>query len=123
MRLKLIYLLLIAYTLLQLSPLVSVLADTWAHSFNTKVHLATIHFENGHYHLHTELKNIENTAKEKNTSKPVNEKVNSITTYHLLNQIHFNFKTNANLISFSINAAPAESRGFKQMVYLPPQIL
>ncbi len=123
MRVKLIYLLLVAYMLLQLSPFVSIVSDTLAHTFNTELHLATIHFENGHYHLHTELKNIENTAKEKNTTKPINEKGQSISAYHLLHQTHFNFKTNANLISLPISTAPAESRGFTQMVYLPPQIL
>lgn len=121
MRAKLIYLLLMAYMLLQLSPLVTVLADTWAHTFQSKLHLATVHFENGHYHLHTELNDIENTSKEKNTTKPTSEKTNSITTYHLLNQTHFSFKTNANLISLPLSTAPAECKGFTQLVYLPPQ--
>jgi hypothetical protein len=121
MRNKLIYLLLVAYMLLQLSPLVTVLADTLAHTFHSKLHLATVHFENGHYHLHTELKTIENTSKEKNTTKPTSEKTNSITAYHLLNQTHFTYKTNANLVSFPLSTAPAECNGFTQLPYLPPQ--
>ena len=61
-----VYILLFFYVVVQLRPLTAVLQDAIAHTFFKMQHMATVHFENGHYHLHTELKNID---KEENNSE------------------------------------------------------
>jgi hypothetical protein len=49
------YLLLLAYLFVQMKPLTAVFCDLTAHIFFRASHMATVHYENGHYHLHAEL--------------------------------------------------------------------
>lgn len=48
--------LLCCYTLVLLRPVVPCVTDFLAHSFWSTDHIATVHYENGKYHLHVEIK-------------------------------------------------------------------
>ena len=54
MKKALLYLLLFAYTTIICKPLLPALADGIAHVFWYSNHMATVHVENGHYHVHHE---------------------------------------------------------------------
>lgn len=60
-------LLLVCYAALLLRPLLPVLEDAMAHMLWKNEHIATVHYENGEYHVHVEISdgepNSENTAK------------------------------------------------------------
>ncbi|MCD6069315.1 MAG: hypothetical protein K0S33_4141 [Bacteroidetes bacterium] len=49
------YLMLIAYVFGILKPLSPIAADIIAHTFDQAHHMATVHFENGKYHVHKEI--------------------------------------------------------------------
>lgn len=51
----LVYMLLLVYVTGLVRPLVPIVQDMVAHTFYKMEHMATVHFENGKYHVHTEL--------------------------------------------------------------------
>ncbi len=109
--------------LVQLRPLLPVLQDVVAHTFFKMQHMATIHFENGNYHLHTDLKTINDDEKatNKTTQKSSSEKLSETNNQQLLTQINFNFKTNSSLIPTKITSVLDVCSGFIQLPYLPPK--
>lgn len=67
-------LLLLCYALVLFKPVLPVLADAFAHVFMEERHTATVHFENGRYHLHLEVKAAsENLPDQKSTTFPAGE--------------------------------------------------
>jgi hypothetical protein len=67
---------------MQLRPLAAMVQDVIAHTFFELQHTATVHYENGHYHLHKELKDI---SEEENN--PVSEKSSQKTGEAISNHI------------------------------------
>jgi len=53
---KLSYILLFCYALALFRPLVPAIADGIAHAFWKMEHMATVHYENGSFHVHKEIK-------------------------------------------------------------------
>ncbi|MDQ3048269.1 MAG: hypothetical protein M3R27_12030 [Bacteroidota bacterium] len=51
-----IYALICIYSFALIRPIVPVVNDLVAHVFYKMEHMSTIHFENGQYHIHSELK-------------------------------------------------------------------
>ena len=63
--------------------------------------MATVHYENGHYHLHKELKNINEEENNKTQEKvPSSQKVNENISAHTLQIFDFQFQ---NSIKASFN--------------------
>ena len=54
MRKALLYLLLFSYTCIICKPMLPALSDGLAHIFWYSQHMATVHYENGRYHVHNE---------------------------------------------------------------------
>jgi len=50
-----LYIILFSYSMVMLKPVSPYIADTFEHIFNYTQHMATIHYENGKYHVHKEL--------------------------------------------------------------------
>lgn len=73
MKKQVAILLLLCNSLALVKPLVPAFADLLSHTFWKTEHLATVHFENGKYHLHIEM---EKAGKEdqQNNSKKISEK-------------------------------------------------
>jgi hypothetical protein len=65
-----IYLLTLAYLFVQMKPLTAVFCDLTAHIFFKASHMATVHYENGHYHLHAELEQSAKEQKDERSSLP-----------------------------------------------------
>jgi hypothetical protein len=66
--------LLLCYALVLFKPVLPVLADAFAHVFMEERHMATVHFENGRYHLHLEVKAAsENLPDQKSTTMQAGE--------------------------------------------------
>ena len=63
------YLLLFVFSILLLKPAMPYVTDVLAHSFSYANHMATIHFENGKYHVHKEAVDVaKNSNQEKNNT-------------------------------------------------------
>ncbi len=122
MKKPIIYVLLFFYVAVQLKPLTVVIEDVISHTFFKMQHMATVHYESGHYHLHTELETInkEDNATNKATHKSSSQKIET-NSQQLLTQLNFNFKTNSSLIPTKITSVLDVCSGFTQKTYLPPK--
>ncbi len=71
-----LYIVLLSYSMVMLKPVSPYLSDTVAHIFNYTQHMATVHYENGKYHVHKEMVN---NAKKNIPAKeiPASKKENS----------------------------------------------
>lgn len=103
-------------------PIVTVVQDVVAHTFFKMQHMATIHYENGNYHLHADLKTIndDESASNKTSQKLPSQKTEK-NTNELLTLLNFNFTTNASLIPTTITSVLDVSSGYIQSPYLPPK--
>ena len=66
-----ILLLIAVYSCMPLKPILPFARDFVAHTFNEFDHVATVHFENGKYHVHAEVK--KEVASDTKPEAPVNE--------------------------------------------------
>lgn len=69
-----IYLLIGIYSIVLLKPLLPFAQDFIAHTFYATEHTATVHFENGKYHVHKE---VETAAKNQTKQSKENNSANS----------------------------------------------
>ncbi|MEP7108821.1 MAG: hypothetical protein ABI760_12585 [Ferruginibacter sp.] len=95
MKKALSYILLFVYTTLLVKPVLPFINDFASHIFNYSEHMATVHFENGKYHVHYELQ--QNTKKANPQKDPgilkkdvsgneyiINKESTSLTFIHIL---------------------------------------
>ncbi len=62
------YIMVLVFALVMLKPVMPYISDTVAHVFWYSQHMATVHYENGEYHVHKEaVGDINKDATEKNT--------------------------------------------------------
>lgn len=90
--------------MVQVKPLVLILEDVLAHTFNKVQHMATVHFENGQYHLHAQLNEVtKDDEKKSQQNAPSSLKVDETFSAHLLQEFNFALSNNqsATLIAFS----------------------
>ena len=101
-----------------------VVEDVVEHTFFKVQHMATVHYENGHYHLHNELKTINeqdtyvNKASQKSSSS---QKVNESISDQLVTDLYFNFYTNSLLIPEFNTSVLDVASGFTKINSPPPK--
>ena len=116
-----IYILLSFYLFAQLKPLAVVIEDVLAHTFWKMQHMATVHYENGHYHIHSELSDI-SEKENKNTQQkaPSSEKINETDSQNIC-ELNFSFQTNPILIPAAIHQTQDVLAGFSRINSPPPK--
>ncbi len=116
-----IYILLSFYVFAQLKPLAVVIEDVLAHAFWKMQHMATVHYENGHYHIHSELSDI-SEKENKNTQQkaPSSEKINETDSQNIY-ELNFNFQTEPILIPAAIQQTQDVLAGFSRINSPPPK--
>ncbi|HMU71966.1 MAG TPA: hypothetical protein PKD93_04470 [Ferruginibacter sp.] len=70
-----LYILLLSYSALMLKPVSPYISDTIAHIFYYAQHMATVHYENGKFHVHKEVIDVakeEAAPKDQTSSKKDN---------------------------------------------------
>ena len=105
----------------QLKPIAVVVEDALAHTFWKMQHMATVHYENGHYHIHSELSDI--SEKESNNTQqkaPSSEKTNENIQQNIAN-FNFSFQTNSSLIPVSFHQTQEVLAGFLRINSPPPK--
>ncbi|MBA3664820.1 MAG: hypothetical protein H0W61_11520 [Bacteroidetes bacterium] len=117
-----VYILLFLYVAVQLKPLAAVMEDVLAHTFFKAKHMATIHYENGKYHLHSELESISKdetgSTKEKGPSaQKLNENINQQITHEL----HFDLSPNSIRIPVIAEAHQQLPSGYQKVNSPPPK--
>ncbi|HSZ84725.1 MAG TPA: hypothetical protein VK787_01770 [Puia sp.] len=89
MKKALIYIVLFSYTLIIIRPTVPIIADIIAHTFWYSQHIATVHFENGKYHVHYQSMN--EAQKSFPGKNPQNSKTETFIADHLIKNQKFDF--------------------------------
>jgi hypothetical protein len=74
---------------MQLRPLAVMVQDAIAHTFFRLQHTATVHYENGHYHLHKELNDI--SKDDNNAAGKSSQKTGEVLSNHVPQKTDFNF--------------------------------
>ena len=121
MKKLLLHIILFSYAIVMFKPAFPYLKDAVNHLVFYKQHMATVHFENGKYHVHAE---ITKNAKEDNSNKtvPSSKKENTSTDH-----IAFTEKTNKPITAiffknFKVPASYDLADGNLQYNYPPPRI-
>lgn len=73
-------LLLLCYGLVLFQPLFPVVSDCIAHIFFESSHVATVHYENGSYHMHIEVKAASEEAQKNNV--PIEKAQKTAHSFH-----------------------------------------
>jgi len=116
-----VYIALSVYVFAQLKPLAVIVEDTLAHTFWKMQHMATVHYENGHYHVHAELKDVnekENTGSQQKA--PSSEKIIETTAQNIAD-LNFNFQANSILIPTTFHQTQGVLTGFTSIHSPPPK--
>ncbi len=99
-----IYITLFLYVTVQLKPFIVIVQDMVAHTFYKVQHMATVHYENGQYHLHTELNTIaKEDEKKSRQNAPSSVKSDETISAHVKEEFNFKiqYKQSTSLIAFS----------------------
>ena len=119
-----IYTILFVYAAVQLKPLTAVINDALAHTFWKVQHMATVHLENGHYHLHNELKKISEEDKSSATDKvPANEKSNESNSNQIVHELNFDFEITGILVPEIVTPSQDVISGFIKINSPPPKLV
>lgn len=114
-----LYIILFSYCMVMLKPVSPFIADTFEHIFNFTKHMATVHYENGKYHVHKELINNakkQNPAKENSTAKKENS-----ANDHIALQQKQSAKVLPVVISYQLHAASNLLNNYLAGDYPPPR--
>lgn len=121
MKRLLLHIILFSYAIVMFKPAFPYLKDAVNHLVFYKQHMATVHFENGKYHVHAE---VSKNAKEENSTKniPTSKKENTSTDHTLF--IGKTEKVVTNIIgkNFTMLANNNLSAGNVQYNFPPPRI-
>jgi len=120
-----IWLLVAVYSCMPLKPILPFASDFIAHTFNEFDHVATVHFENGKYHVHADVVN-DSKSKSSQQEAPVND-LDLKTDVHFAPEINFSFLEHSTIIPETTKIA-LHTHAFVngQSVspnYPPPQVL
>jgi hypothetical protein len=106
----------------QLKPLTVMINDVLAHTFWKVQHMATVHYENGHYHLHTELKTISEESNDSTQEKvPDSEKSNEDTSNQIVHEFNYDFATNSILFTGVVMTDQDVLNGYLNISAPPPK--
>ena len=118
MRNALLYLLLFSYSTIVLKPVFPTIADTVAHIFWYSEHMATVHFENGKYHVHLEYQQAA-----KNT--PAGKDAALLKAFpdsdHIINYFSYCFETPVLITGVSLHPSSLFLSAIPDRNYPPPR--
>ncbi len=110
------------YAAVQLKPLTAVINDVLAHTFWKVQHMATVHYENGHYHLHHEIKTIAEEDKSSSEEKvPASEKSNETNSNQIVHELNFDLETVVTNVSPILDLKQNIVSGFRTINSPPPK--
>ena len=115
------YIVLVFYLVLQNSSLIIIAKDVIAHTFWKMEHLATIHYENGKYHLHNELKKVSENEKEKSQDQDNTIKADETPNPHLNENVRQDFKIIENIVPYPAENDKYFVAVFRKITTPPPQ--
>ena len=120
MKNLLLYLLLFSYTSVMFKPVMPYVSDIIAHAFWYSHHMATVHYENGKYHVHNE---VSKEAKNNNQENPNTDRKDAPANEHLAVVTKYDYSTYKIITrpAYPIQS-PTLLYGHLMPNYLPPNI-
>ena len=117
-----LYIVLLSYTVVLLKPAIPHVSDLVSHVFFYAKHMATVHKENGKYHVHFETaKNADKETSEK-TPAPTSKKETS-SNEHIITTVKPQVIFIANVVTKYPPVAPAAAKnGAAKKSYPPPRV-
>ena len=85
MKKLLLHIVLLSYAIVMVKPALPYVSDFIGHILFYKQHMATVHFENGNYHVHKEV--VKNVKEENSDKKSFPEKKKNSSTYEYLSTV------------------------------------
>lgn len=115
-----LYIILFSYTVIMIKPVSPHIADTVAHIFYYTQHMATVHYEDGNFHVHNEmLQEAKNT--EKQNEVPASKKDNSTNDH--IRTLEKAFTVSSKTITlYPLPSAAALIDNYLQGDFPPPRI-
>ena len=115
-----LHILLFTYTSVLLQPLLPYIADATAHVLWYSHHMATVHYENGKYHVHNEtIAMAKKTNTENNGTGDLKKQVNE--NDHLVYKITVAVSTFSMLQHHCLPRSISPQGGYPQCNYPPPK--
>ena len=121
MKKLVVYIFLSLYVFAQVKPLTLITRDAIAHTFWRMEHMATVHYENGHYHLHTELKSEAEKANKEAQQKSTNSDSSYEIIAHTIAKLNLNFQFNSSYSFIQYHQSQAVLAGFTKINSPPPK--
>ena len=116
-----LYIVLISYSMLLLKPVLPLVNDWIAHVFFYAHHMATMHYENGKYHVHYEMaKDAKEEKSDKNNT--ASKKENEVTEHMISLFVQPGLSLNSLINKFFLPVTPAVISGNVQVNYPPPRV-
>ena len=118
----LLYIILLSYAVVMLKPVLPYINDVISHTFFYAHHMATVHYENGKYHVHYEIaRDIKDQKSDKSTSS--NLKKDNLTNEHLVpSSSNNNFIVADLATNYLLRPSPDLLNGNVKNNYPPPRV-
>jgi hypothetical protein len=121
MKKLLLHILLICQAVVLFKPVLPFLSDFVSHAFFYTQHMATVHYENGKYHVHYETaKDTKEEKQDKNT--PASQKNNSTSEYIITTTQQPAFVVALSKDEYAIAAPSQLLSGMVQNNFPPPRL-
>lgn len=121
MKKLLLYILLFCYTVVTFKPVLPFMSDFVGHAFFYAHHMATVHYENGKYHVHYEvIKDVKEESTDK-TPGPASKKDNSANEHFVTESRQTGFVIALPAIKYHTAEAPGISSIDLNNDYPPPR--
>lgn len=116
----LLYALLLSYAIVICKPALPYVSDLIGHLVFSKNHMATVHFENGKYHLHKEI--VKNALDNEAQKAPLTSKKDNKANEHIISILRLSaFVKVVNAHNYPLTPIPLLSLGKYLHPFLPPQ--
>ena len=112
---------LLSYAVVLIKPVLPYVSDFIDHAFFYAKHMATVHYENGQYHVHYQTAKDAGEEKQDKSNLPSSKKDNTATEHILINTKQLVFSLAIRNAQY-YTTTPAIISGISNINYPPPRI-
>lgn len=113
---------LLSYAVVLIKPVLPYVSDFINHAFFYAKHMATVHYENGQYHVHYQTAKDAREEKQDKSNLPSSKKDNTSTEHILTNTNQTDFSLTIINAQYHTSATQAVVSGILNVHYPPPRI-
>jgi hypothetical protein len=121
MKKIILHIVLLSYAVVLIKPVLPYVSDFIQHTFFYASHMATVHYENGKYHVHYQTAKEAAEEKQDKSNLPTQKKQTTTTEDVVITDKQVLPFIAAVNLSYNITAAPCTSNGVSNLNYPPPR--